>query len=60
MDSWLCDEKKRVIANEDGRVAYPVSRAVIANEYVVGWARTGPQGLIGSHMKVRPLLLTST
>jgi ferredoxin--NADP+ reductase len=22
---------------------------VIANEYVVGWARTGPQGLIGSH-----------
>jgi ferredoxin--NADP+ reductase len=43
------DEKSRVIANEDGRVVDPVSRAVIANEYVVGWARTGPQGLIGSH-----------
>ena len=43
------DEKARVIANEDGRVVDPVSRAVIANEYVVGWARTGPQGLIGSH-----------
>ena len=43
------DEKARVIANEDGRVVDPVSRAVIPNEYVVGWARTGPQGLIGSH-----------
>jgi len=43
------DEKARVIANEDGRVVDPVNRSVIANEYVVGWARTGPQGLIGSH-----------
>jgi ferredoxin--NADP+ reductase len=43
------DEKARIIANEDGRVVDPVSRSVIANEYVVGWARTGAQGLIGSH-----------
>ncbi|CAG4882959.1 NADPH-ferredoxin reductase FprA [Georgfuchsia toluolica] len=43
------DAKARVIANQDGRVVDPVSRAVIANEYVVGWARTGAQGLIGSH-----------
>lgn len=43
------DEKARVIANEDGRVVDAVSRAVVANEYVVGWARTGPQGLIGLH-----------
>ncbi|MBY0576635.1 MAG: FAD-dependent oxidoreductase [Gallionellaceae bacterium] len=43
------DEKAKIIANEDGRVVDPASRAVIANEYVVGWARTGPQGLIGSH-----------
>jgi ferredoxin--NADP+ reductase len=43
------DEKAKVIANEDGRVVDAVSRNVIANEYVVGWARTGPQGLIGSH-----------
>jgi len=43
------DEKARVIANDDGRVVDPVSRSVIPNEYVVGWARTGPQGLIGSH-----------
>lgn len=43
------DEKTRVIANQDGRVVDPVSRAVVANEYVVGWARSGAQGLIGSH-----------
>lgn len=43
------DEKAHVISNDDGRVIDPVSRAVIPNEYVVGWARTGPQGLIGSH-----------
>jgi ferredoxin--NADP+ reductase len=43
------DETARVIANEDGRVVDPVSRSVIANEYVVGWARSGPQGLIGAH-----------
>src|ERR1035437_746810 len=45
------DEKARVIANEGGRVVNPASRAVIANEYVVGWARTGPQGLIGEHKR---------
>ena len=43
------DEKARVIANQDGRVVDPVKRTLTANEYVVGWARTGPQGLIGSH-----------
>jgi ferredoxin--NADP+ reductase len=43
------DEKAHVIANEDGRVVDPITRTVITNEYVVGWARTGPQGLIGTH-----------
>ena len=43
------DEAAKIIANEDGRVVDPASRVVVANEYVVGWARTGPQGLIGSH-----------
>lgn len=43
------DEKAHVIANNDGRVIDPISRTVVPNEYVVGWARTGPQGLIGSH-----------
>jgi len=45
------DEKARVIANEDGRVVDPASGAVIASEYVVGWARSGPQGLIGEHKR---------
>ena len=43
------DETAQVIANEDGRVVDAVSCAVVPNEYVVGWARTGPHGLIGSH-----------
>ena len=45
------DEKARIIANEDGRVVDAANRAVIANEYVVGWARSGPQGLIGEHKR---------
>ena len=49
IDGVPFDEKAKVIANEDGRVIDPASRAIVANEYVVGWARTGPQGLIGSH-----------
>ena len=43
------DAKAMIIANEEGRVVDPVSRAVIGQEYVVGWARSGAQGLIGAH-----------
>ncbi|MCZ7652365.1 MAG: FAD-dependent oxidoreductase [Thermoanaerobaculia bacterium] len=43
------DDRARVIANVDGRVCDAATRAAVPNEYVVGWARTGPQGLIGSH-----------
>jgi ferredoxin--NADP+ reductase len=45
------DEKRRIIANEDGRVVDPATRAVIPNEYVAGWARSGPRGLIGEHKR---------
>ncbi|GAO03791.1 FAD-dependent oxidoreductase [Anaeromyxobacter sp. PSR-1] len=45
------DEKARVIANEDGRVVDPVLRKPLPGEYVVGWARSGPQGLIGEHRR---------
>jgi ferredoxin--NADP+ reductase len=45
------DEKARIVANLDGRVIDPGTGAVVPNEYVVGWARTGPQGLIGEHKK---------
>lgn len=45
------DERTRTIANEDGRLVDPSTRAAIPNEYVVGWARSGPRGLIGEHKK---------
>ncbi len=45
------DERTRTVANVDGRVVDPVHRAPVPNEYVVGWARSGPQGLIGGHKK---------
>ncbi|HEX9050404.1 MAG TPA: FAD-dependent oxidoreductase [Anaeromyxobacter sp.] len=45
------DERTHTIANVDGRVVDPVHRTVIPGEYVVGWARSGPQGLIGEHKK---------
>jgi ferredoxin--NADP+ reductase len=45
------DEKKRLVANEDGRVVDPATRAPLPGEYVVGWARSGPQGLIGEHKR---------
>ena len=45
------DEKARIIANVDGRVVDAVTRTVVPDEYVVGWARSGPQGLIGEHKR---------
>jgi len=45
------DAKARTIANDDGRVVDPATRARVPNEYVVGWARSGAQGLIGEHKK---------
>ncbi len=43
------DERARIVANVDGRVFDPGMDRLVPNEYVVGWARTGPRGLIGSH-----------
>jgi ferredoxin--NADP+ reductase len=45
------DEKAKIIANLDGRVVDGATRAVLPDEYVVGWARSGPQGLIGEHKR---------
>jgi ferredoxin--NADP+ reductase len=45
------DAKARLIANRDGRVVDPATGQVVPGEYVVGWARTGPQGLIGEHKR---------
>lgn len=43
------DEKALTVANVDGRVVDPATGRVVPNEYVVGWARSGAKGLIGSH-----------
>ena len=43
------DEEARIVANRDGRVFDAGTNRVVPNEYAVGWARTGPRGLIGSH-----------
>jgi ferredoxin--NADP+ reductase len=53
------DEKARIIANVEGRVVDPVSRAVVPNEYVVGWARSGPQGLIGEHKRASAMVVAN-
>lgn len=43
------DERRGLIPNQDGRVLRSAGGPVVPNLYVVGWARSGPQGLIGSH-----------
>lgn len=42
------DERHGRIANDDGRVV-ELDGTPRPNEYVVGWARSGPRGLIGAH-----------
>jgi ferredoxin--NADP+ reductase len=44
------DDRARIVSNRDGRVV-DASGSVVPNEYVVGWARSGPQGLIGEHKR---------
>jgi ferredoxin--NADP+ reductase len=44
------DDRQGLIPNRDGRVVdAPGSDAVCPREYVVGWAKRGPSGLIGSN-----------
>ncbi|HEX2254546.1 MAG TPA: FAD-dependent oxidoreductase [Thermoanaerobaculia bacterium] len=43
------DERGGVIPNREGRVFDPESGEVRAREYVVGWAKRGPSGLIGTN-----------
>jgi len=38
-----------VIPNEAGRIRDPVSGDVIRGEYVVGWIKRGPRGIIGTN-----------
>jgi ferredoxin/flavodoxin---NADP+ reductase len=43
------DERRGVIPNRDGRVLDPASGEAVPRTYVVGWAKRGPSGLIGTN-----------
>jgi ferredoxin--NADP+ reductase len=45
------DERAGVIPNEGGRVLDPASGAPLPGEYVVGWIKRGPSGVIGTNKK---------
>jgi ferredoxin/flavodoxin---NADP+ reductase len=45
------DERGGVIPNVDGRVVDPASGAARGGEYVVGWIKRGPTGVIGTNKK---------
>ena len=42
-------ERWGVIPNDEGRVLDSEDGAVVPNQYVVGWAKRGPSGLIGTN-----------
>jgi ferredoxin--NADP+ reductase len=45
------DERGAVILNDGGRVLDPDTGAPIPGEYVVGWIKRGPSGVIGTNKK---------
>jgi ferredoxin/flavodoxin---NADP+ reductase len=45
------DERAGVIPNEGGRVLDPETRAPMPGEYVVGWIKRGPSGVIGTNKR---------
>ncbi|HTD07953.1 MAG TPA: NADP oxidoreductase, partial [Solirubrobacteraceae bacterium] len=45
------DERSAVIPNQAGRVLDSASSATLPGEYVVGWIKRGPSGVIGTNKK---------
>jgi ferredoxin--NADP+ reductase len=45
------DERLGVIPNADGRVVDPSTGTPLPGEYVVGWIKRGPSGVIGTNKK---------
>jgi ferredoxin--NADP+ reductase len=45
------DERSGVIPNEGGRILDPQTGRPVAGEYVVGWIKRGPSGVIGTNKK---------
>jgi len=42
-------ERWGVISNTEGRVSQPESGEIVPGDYVVGWAKRGPTGIIGTN-----------
>ncbi len=49
LDGVPYDERRGVIPNRGGRVINPKDGEVVPGEYVVGWAKRGPSGVIGTN-----------
>jgi ferredoxin--NADP+ reductase len=45
------DEWKGTVPNDEGRVIQPERQHVIPGEYVVGWIKRGPTGVIGTNKR---------
>jgi ferredoxin--NADP+ reductase len=45
------DERSGTIPNEGGRILDPTTGAALHGEYVVGWIKRGPSGVIGTNKK---------
>ena len=45
------DERTALIPNEGGRVVDPESGSPMPGEYVVGWIKRGPSGVIGTNKR---------
>ena len=45
------DERGGVIPNDHGRVTDPETGAAVPGQYVVGWIKRGPSGVIGTNKK---------
>ncbi len=43
------DQRRGIVPNEGGRVVRGVGGAAVPGEYVVGWAKRGPSGVIGTN-----------
>ncbi|HEU5366926.1 MAG TPA: FAD-dependent oxidoreductase [Ktedonobacterales bacterium] len=43
------DEARQTLSNVAGRIVHPATGDPIPGEYVVGWAKRGPTGLIGNN-----------
>jgi ferredoxin--NADP+ reductase len=51
IDGVPFDEWKGTIPNEEGRVIDPRAQHAIPGEYVVGWIKRGPSGVIGTNKR---------